>query len=50
VEYDWDQTSTRAVPDLAAFLDCAKRVSHFRAAVARDYLGYERMLRPWTES
>jgi len=50
VEYDWDQTWTRAVPDQAAFLDWAKRVSHFRAGVARDYLVYGRMLRPWKVS
>jgi hypothetical protein len=50
VEYDWDQTWTRAVPDQAAFLDWTKRVSHFRAGVARDYLVYGRMLRPWTVS
>jgi hypothetical protein len=47
VEYDWDQTWTRAVPDQAAFLDWTKRVTHFRAGVARDYLVYGRMLRPW---
>ena len=46
VEYDWDQTWTRAIPDQAAFIDWTKRVSHFRAGVARDYLVYGRMLRP----
>ncbi len=50
IEYDWDQTWTRAVPDQAGFLDWAKRGSHFRAGVARDYLVYGRMLRPWTVS
>ncbi|HMD85179.1 MAG TPA: DUF6259 domain-containing protein [Terriglobia bacterium] len=50
VEYDWDQTWTRAVPDQAAFIDWTKRVSHFRAGVARNYLVYGRMLRPWTIS
>jgi hypothetical protein len=50
VEYDWDQTWTRAVPDQAAFLDWAKRVSRFRAGVARNYLVYGRMLRPWKVS
>ncbi len=50
VEYDWDQTWTRAVPDQAAFVDWTKRVTHFRAEVARDYLVYGRMLRPWKVS
>jgi len=50
IEYDWDQTWTRAVPDQAAILDWAKRSNHFRAGVARDYLVYGRMLRPWTVS
>jgi hypothetical protein len=50
IEYDWDQTWTRAVPDQAAILDWAKRTNHFRAGIARDYLVYGRMLRPWTVS
>jgi hypothetical protein len=50
IEYDWDQTWTRAIPDQAAILDWAKRGSHFRGGVARDYLVYGRMLRPWTVS
>jgi len=50
VEYDWDQTWGRAVPDQAAFLDWTKRASHFRSGVARDYLIYGRMLRPWKVS
>ena len=47
IEYDWDQTWTRAIPDQAAILDWARRTNHFRAGVARDYLIYGRMLRPW---
>ncbi len=47
VEYDWDQTWTRAVPDQVAILDWLRRANHFRAGVARDYLIYGRMLRPW---
>jgi hypothetical protein len=47
IEYDWDQTWTRAIPDQAAILDWAQRTHHFRAGVARDYLIYGRMLRPW---
>jgi len=50
IEYDWDQTWTRAIPDQAAILDWAKRINHFRAGVARDYLIYGRMMRPWTVS
>jgi len=50
IEYDWDQTWTRAIPDQAAILDWTKRINHFRAGVARDYLVYGRMLRPWTVS
>jgi hypothetical protein len=50
IEYDWDQTWTRAVPDQAAILDWAQRTSHFRAGVARDFLIYGRMLRPWRVS
>lgn len=50
IEYDWDQPWTRAVPDQAAILDWAKRANQFRAGVARDYLIYGRMLRPWTVS
>ena len=50
IEYDWDQTWTRAVPDQAAIIDWAKRTSHFRSGAARDYLVYGRMLRPWRVS
>ncbi len=47
IEYDWDQAWARAIPDQAAILDWAKRTNHFRAGIARDYLVYGRMLRPW---
>ena len=50
IEYDWDQTWTRAVPDQGAILDWARRINHFRAAIAHDYLVFGRMLRPWTVS
>jgi Domain of unknown function (DUF6259) len=50
IEYDWDQTWTRAVPDQAAIIDWAKRITKFRAGIARVYLVYGRMLRPWTVS
>ena len=48
IEYNWDQAWARAIPDQAAILDWAKRANHFRAGIARDYLVYGRMLRPWT--
>lgn len=47
LEYDWDQAWTRAIPDQVAILDWAKRLNRFRAGVARDFLVYGRMLRPW---
>jgi hypothetical protein len=50
IEYDWDQTWTRAVPDQDAILDWTKRLNHFRGGIARDYLVYGRMLRPWIVS
>ena len=50
IEYDWDQAWARAIPDQSAILDWAKRTNHFRAGIARDFLVYGRMLRPWTVS
>ena len=50
IEYDWDQPWTRAVPNQNAILDWAKRVNQFRSGIARDYLVYGRMLRPWKVS
>jgi hypothetical protein len=50
IEYDWDQTWTRAVPDQGAIVDWAKRINHFRSGAAHDFLVYGRMLRPWTVS
>jgi hypothetical protein len=50
IHYDWDQPWTRAIPDQAGILDWSKRVNHFRAGPAKDYLVYGRMLRPWTVS
>jgi hypothetical protein len=47
IAYDWDQTWSRAVPDQDAILDWTKRLNKFRAGIARDYLIYGRMLRPW---
>ncbi len=50
IEYDWDQLWGRAVPDQKTLLDWTKRGAHFRAGVARDYLAYGRMLKPWRVS
>jgi hypothetical protein len=50
ITYDWDQPWTRAIPDQAAIFDWAKRVNQLRIGLARDYLIYGRMLRPWTVS
>jgi len=50
IEYDWDQPWTRAVPDQAGIIDWTRRITKFRAGVARDYLVYGRMLRPWKVS
>lgn len=50
IEYDWDQPWTRAVPNQDAILDWAKRGNQFRPGVARDYLVYGKMLRPWKVS
>jgi len=50
IEYDWDQLWTRAIPDQNGIIDWTKRSNHFRAGVARDYLVFGRMLRPWRVS
>jgi hypothetical protein len=50
IEYDWDQPWTRAVPDQAGILDWTRRITKFRTSIARDYLVYGRMLRPWKVS
>jgi len=48
IEYDWDQPWDRAIPDQAAILDWAKRATRFRVGIARDYLVFGQMLRPWS--
>lgn len=50
IAYDWDQPWTRAIPDQGAILDWANRTHQFRTGIARDYLVYGRMLRPWKVS
>ena len=48
INYGWEYSwSSNTVPDQAAILDWAKRANRFRAGVARDYLIFGRMLRPW---
>lgn len=50
IGYDWDQLWTRAIPDQNGAIDWTKRSTHFRADIARDYLIFGRMLRPWRVS
>jgi hypothetical protein len=50
IGYDWDQLWTRAIPDQNGAIDWTKRCTHFRAGIARDYLIFGRMLRPWRVS
>jgi hypothetical protein len=50
IEYDWDEAWTRAVPDQGAIIDWAKRSNSFRAGIAKDFLVYGRMQRPWKVS
>ena len=47
IGFDWNDLWTRAVPDQAAQMDWAKRVNQFRSGIAKPYLVYGRMLRPW---
>lgn len=47
IEYDWDQPWTSAIPDQAAISDWIKRSNHFRASIAKPYLIFGKMLRPW---
>jgi hypothetical protein len=47
IEYDWDQPWTRAIPDQAAILDWANRAQKMRKGLAKSFLVYGRMLRPW---
>lgn len=47
IEYDWDFLWARAVPDQATVLDWTKRANQLRAGVAKDFLIWGRMLRPY---
>ncbi|MDB6094512.1 MAG: hypothetical protein JWM32_2074 [Verrucomicrobia bacterium] len=47
IEYEWDDYWKRAVPDQPGILDWAKRAIQFRSGIARDYLVFGKMLRPW---
>ncbi len=47
IGFDWNDRWTRAVPDQTANLDWGKRVNRFRSGIARDYLIFGKMLRPW---
>jgi len=48
IAFEWNHIWDRAIPDQVAILDWAKRVTHFRTGVARDYLVFGQMQRPWT--
>jgi hypothetical protein len=50
IAYDWDQPWTRAIPDQSAISDWATRTNEFRRGIAKEYLVYGRMLRPWKVS
>jgi hypothetical protein len=50
IGYDWDQLWTRAIPDQNGLIDWTRRSTHFRAGIARDYLVFGQMLRPWRVS
>lgn len=50
LEFDWDQAWARGIPDQAAILDWAKRTNKFRAGIAKDFLIYGQMQRPWPVS
>ena len=47
IGFDWNDLWTRAVPDQVADLDWGRRANEFRSGVARDYLIFGKMLRPW---
>jgi hypothetical protein len=48
IEFDWNHIWDRAIPDQEAILDWGKRATHFRNSVARDFLVYGQMQRPFT--
>jgi hypothetical protein len=50
IAYDWDQPWTRAIPDQSAISDWATRINEFRRGLAKEYLVFGRMLRPWKVS
>lgn len=48
IAYDWDKVwDPLTIPDQNVILDWAKRVTHFRTGVGRDYLVFGKMLMPW---
>ena len=50
IAFEWNHVWDRAIPDQYAILDWAKRVTHFRTSVGRDYLVFGKMLPPWRVS
>lgn len=47
IAFEWNHIWDRAIPDQKAILDWAKRATHFRTGVARDFLIFGQMQRPW---
>lgn len=48
ISFEWNHIWDRAIPDQNAILDWAKRATHFRTGVARDFLLFGKMLLPWS--
>lgn len=48
ISFDWNKSWDRAIPDQTAILDWAMRATQLRNGIARDYLIFGRMLKPWS--
>jgi hypothetical protein len=48
IAFEWNHIWDRAIPDQQAILDWGKRATQFRNGVARDFLVYGQMQRPFT--
>lgn len=46
IAFEWNHIWDRAIPDQNAIIDWAKRATHFRTGVARDFLIFGQMQRP----
>jgi hypothetical protein len=47
ISFEWNHIWDRAIPDQNAILDWANRTTHFRTGIARDFLLYGKMLKPY---